>query len=308
MDTNTTKNAILLDIRASIDRRLAELMEGDIARNDRTSAAMRYTLLAPAKRLRGVITVLIGECLGVGRQDCLIPACAIEMAHAASLIVDDLPCMDDATLRRGQPANHLRFGDDVAILAALCLITEAYRVVAEAEELPAETRLRIGTLLSRSLGLDGLIGGQEKDLHGPPATRQSTVSDIHREKTATLFVAAAEAGAIVARASETQISQIRAYAERIGLAFQTLDDIIDALGCSDAAGKDTRRDAGRPNMVTLVGRDRALKDVFMQIQNANALLAEFGGSADNLGALGRSIFEGAWSLAHSAAPTLTKSP
>ncbi len=285
-------------IRKAIDERLGAIMDAQPEGDHDTAAAMRYSLLAPGKRLRGVLTVMVGECLGVDRERCLIPGCAIEMAHAASLVVDDLPCMDDATLRRGLPANHIRFGEDISILASVCLITEAFRIVSESDQLTADMRLRITALLSRSIGLKGLIGGQEKDLRGLAADSEAAaVVVIHRKKTAALFVAAAEAGAIVADASPENMGLVREFAERIGLAFQTLDDIIDTFGYANSAGKNTQQDAGRPNMVSIVGRDRALKDLMLQVQNAKTFLSTFGSLGHPLGQLAQSIFDGAWQLA-----------
>ncbi len=294
--------ATLDDIRSTVDRRLQDLAKEWDPQSSQTGQAMGYSLLAPGKRVRAAVTILVADCFGADRESPLIPACAIEMAHAASLILDDMPCMDDADLRRGRPANHVAFGEEIALLAAFGLLNQAYGLIGTAEALGPSTRMRLSALLSRSIGLDGLIGGQEEDLRGAK-DRDATVSigSVHSRKTGALFVAAAEAGAIVADASERETTCIVEFAGRLGRAFQALDDIIDAYGCANAAGKNTRQDArsdgDRPNLVTMVGRDRALKSLMLQVQRAVDAIGPLGAGAEPLGQLAHSLAEGAFELA-----------
>lgn len=296
-------------IRQSVEARLEayidQLGEDDL----QTTAAIRYSLMAPGKRLRAIVTTLVGECLGADPDLCLVPGCAIEMAHAASLILDDLPCMDDAKLRRGLPANHIRFGDDIAILAAFGLLNHAHGILADCDGMPAAARVRLSSLLSRSVGLAGLIGGQEEDLRGAPMNGCADhVGGVHVRKTAALFVASAEAGAIVAEADEAKLAVVRDFANRLGMAFQTLDDFIDAYSNPGEAGKDTQQDTNRPNMVTTVGRDKALKELLVLVQQAVQALTPFGPDAKSLGQLAQSILDGARQVSRNGTSSFAAAP
>jgi geranylgeranyl diphosphate synthase type II len=222
------------------------------------------------------------------------------MAHAASLILDDLPCMDDARLRRGRPANHIAFGEDIALLAAFGLLNHAYGLIGDAPQIGFEARARLVSLMSRSIGLHGLIGGQEQDLRGTAESPNAiSVGDVHSRKTGALFVAAAEAGAIVAGASRAHTDRILEFAARLGMAFQTLDDFVDAFACTTSAGKDTHQDTDRPNLVTMVGRDRALKSLVLHVQRATDAIEPFGDGAMPLGQLAQSLVDGAFLLSES---------
>lgn len=197
--------------------------------------ALKNAVLGPGKRLRPLLTLsaynyATTEAAGPAEpsDSLLAVACAFELLHAASLIYDDLPCMDNDTLRRGRPALHVAHGEDTALLAAGSLKHMAYKWVKRASPLAAETRLDIIELMADTMGARGLAAGQWYDLHGnPPETRHL--------KTGILFRAAAEAGARCANASPAVHEEVACYANRLGTAFQLLDDLADHDAPEDEA-------------------------------------------------------------------------
>lgn len=243
--------------------------------------SMAYTLLAPSKRVRPVLTLLSAELCG-GRQDRALPAgAAIEMVHAASLILDDLPSMDDAPLRRGRPSNHKAFGEAIAILAAFALLNDAYGTIARAYE-PALAS-RVTALLADSVGVGGLVGGQADDLL---ATDQQIdfemLERIHRGKTGALFVAASTAGALTAGAPADAVRSLEAYAKNLGLAFQIIDDLLDVEGTTAETGKAVRSDARKTTFVSFSGVEGARLLARELCDTADRALQPFGRRADRL--------------------------
>jgi len=242
--------------------------------------SMRYTALAESKRVRAVLALLCAEICG--KPDAAMPvAAAVELVHAASLILDDLPSMDDAPLRRGRKTNHLVYGEAIAILAAFALLNLAYDTVATAY--PGEQGRRIARLLADAIGSDGLIAGQAEDLL---ATEQQisfeTLERIHRRKTGALFSAAATAGAMTAGASPDQIAAVAAYAKNLGLAFQIVDDLLDVEGDPAETGKALRLDAKKTTFVSFSGAEGARQLAAELCATADASLGKFGPRADRL--------------------------
>jgi geranylgeranyl pyrophosphate synthase len=247
---------------------------------DRVTASMRYTLLAPSKRVRAVLALLSAELFGDAMR-ALPAAAAVELVHAASLILDDLPCMDDAPLRRGRPTNHVEFGEATAILAAFGLLNLAYGEIAGAYE-PALARM-LSALLAESVGTSGLIGGQAEDLESAERTIGfETLERIHRRKTGALFTAAATAGAITSEANRDQVAALTAYAKNLGLAFQIIDDLLDVEGDPAETGKAVLSDARKTTFVYFSGVDGARQLAGELCDTANAALAPFGRRADRL--------------------------
>ncbi len=260
-------------LREAVEVRLAALTPPADQNPAALHSSMRHTLLAPAKRARAMLAMLAARELGGDETAALSSACALEMVHAASLILDDLPAMDNASLRRGLPANHMLFGEATAILASIALLNRAYGVIAEDASLSAGARVRLADILSRAVGSDGLVAGQEQDLKwsAPKATRRD-VELVHARKTAALFSAAAEMGAMAAGAAESAIMLMRDFGMKLGLAFQVLDDLIDATASREAAGKDVARDNGKPSLVLSIGLDAARREAQTYIDEANALI------------------------------------
>jgi geranylgeranyl diphosphate synthase type II len=242
--------------------------------------SMRYTALAESKRVRAVLALLCAEICGTS-EPAVPVAAAVELVHAASLILDDLPSMDDAPLRRGRQTNHLVFGEAMAILAAFALLNLAYETVGTAY--PGELGRRIARLLADSIGSDGLIGGQAEDLL---ATEHQisfeTLERIHRRKTGALFSAAATSGAITGGASPEQVAAVAAYAKNLGLAFQIVDDLLDVEGNPAETGKAQRQDVKKTTFVSFSGPEGARQLAAELCATADASIERFGRRADRL--------------------------
>jgi geranylgeranyl diphosphate synthase type II len=257
------------------------------------SRSMAYTVGAPSKRVRPVLTLLAAELCGGTPAHALPAAAVMELVHASSLILDDLPAMDDAPLRRGRKANHLEFGEAIAILAAFGLLNLAYRTLVREYEPAVSARLT--TNLSDAVGLDGLIGGQAIDLL---ATDQQinfeTLERIHRGKTGALFSAAATAGAIVSAASPEAIRSLVAYAKNLGLAFQIIDDLLDVQGNPIETGKAVREDVKKTTFVSFSGIDGARQLAVELCETADLALEPFGRRADRLRQLSAFVAARSW--------------
>ena len=248
--------------------------------------AMRYTLLLPGKRVRGVVVLASAEMLKGRREDALPLACAVEMVHAASLILDDLPSMDDATLRRGKPTLHKVAGEANAILAAFALLNDAFVLVQSAPALKDRARVEASARLGAAIGSEGLVGGQFADLEATGRRLDlDTLEYVHAHKTGALFIAAAELGAITAGARPREIDALRRYAKNLGLAFQITDDLLDYSGDPTTTGKDAGLDRNRTTFVNLCGIDGARRLTDELIATAVSALAPFGRRAAALAGL-----------------------
>lgn len=212
-----------------------EVLATVLPRQSRLEAvhAARAGLLSPGKRVRPLLAVLVAEHLGCSADRILPAACAVEMIHAASLILDDLPCMDDAQTRRGEPSLHRLYGEDIALLAVITLVSEAYAVLAAVPDADEALRLRWVGILARAVGPLGLVGGQERDLHGETDRSLEDIRALHLRKTAVLFSAAAEMGAAAAGADEATLTAARRFGEALGLALQAFDDMADAADAAE---------------------------------------------------------------------------
>lgn len=239
-------------LESIIDRRLRVLLPGEQVAPQILHTAFSYNLLAPGKRLRPLLTLLTSFHFGSRDLVAIDCACAVEMVHAASLILDDLPCMDDAERRRGQSTLHRKFGEDIAVLAGVGLVNMAYGVISTAEGLQAETRSEVASILSSAVGSNGLIGGQIMDLRVRSA-QPNDLEKLNALKTGALFVAASEIGAVIAGAPESHLKHIQGFARELGLAFQIADDVLDKPEHAGKTGKDTGKDVGKPTMRTLLG-------------------------------------------------------
>lgn len=248
---------------------------------DLVQRSMAYTVLAPSKRVRPVLALLCAELCGGTTRRALPAAAAVELIHAASLILDDLPSMDDAPLRRGRPANHREFGEAIAILAAFGLLNEAFGSLARSYE--PELASRLASLLSTSVGVEGLVGGQAADLLATDKPIDfETLERIHRGKTGALFVAAAGAGALTAGASPDAVASLAAYAKNLGLAFQIVDDLLDVAGDPSETGKAVRSDARKTTFVSFSGVEGARQLARELCETADRALQPFGRRADRL--------------------------
>jgi len=254
--------------------------------------SIQHSLLAPGKRARGTLLMLAA---GHGRAmvpTALAPACAVEMVHAASLIFDDLPAMDGATLRRGRQANHRAFGEATAILSGIALLNEAFAVISAEDRLDGDCRTDLSAMLSHAIGLEGLVAGQFHDLRAKPPMSVEEIKSVHEQKTGALFAAAAQMGGRVAGRGDADLERLRAFGMTIGLAFQTFDDLIDAVGSSATAQKTVGADGEKPTLVRALGAEGAEMAASEQMDQAikqvsalgpdGQLLANFAGDLADL--------------------------
>ncbi len=206
--------------------------------------AMRYSLFAGGKRLRPVLAMAAAELFDVAEESLLPVASSLEMIHTYSLIHDDLPAMDDDDLRRGMPTCHVRYGEAIAILAGDALLTRAFQTLVEAPISTPEIRIALIAEVARAAGTSGaLIGGQVLDLlsEGQPVTA-TLLEDIHRAKTGALIRCAVRTGALLGRADGSQLDLLTTYGEKIGLAFQIADDLLDETATTAQLGKTAGKD------------------------------------------------------------------
>ncbi len=260
--------ALLDGERRAVEAALLGVLPPEGARPARLTAAMRYAVLGGGKRIRPVLARLACAAAG-GDPGAITPAaCGIELIHTYSLVHDDLPAMDDDTLRRGRATVHVAFDEATAILAGDALLTEGLRLLATRPEGEAwrPVRAEVTALVAEAVGWRGMVGGQMEDLEatGRARTAGSTgdgerLAWIHRTKTGALIRASLEAGALWAGASEGVRRRLAQWGERLGLAFQIADDILDATATAEELGKSPGKDAasGKLTYVTLYGLDEA---------------------------------------------------
>ena len=277
----TALPAFFIEYQSRIDDTLKALVPDE---GTHVAKAMAYTLGAPSKRVRPVLTLLAAELCGGSVARALPAAAAMELVHTSSLILDDLPSMDNAELRRGRPSNHVMFGEAIAILAAFGLLNHAYGALSRSYE--PSLAATLASLVSEAIGIKGLIGGQAADLL---ATERDIDFDllerIHREKTGALFNASAVAGALTAGAEPGAIAALSAFAKNLGLAFQIVDDVLDVEGDPADTGKAVRQDARKTTFVSFSGVAGAHQLAGELCHAADRALSPFGHNADRLRAL-----------------------
>jgi geranylgeranyl diphosphate synthase type II len=282
--------ATLEDRRRQVEEALRRLKGS--GRAPAVQAALEDSLFAPAKRLRPIVSLLVAEVFRGDPRRILPAGCAVEMVHTASLILDDLPSMDDAQARRGRPACHVAHGEATAILAAFALLNRAYQILAEGWPDGPEAALRtdVARLLAQAVGLDGMIAGQSQDLlmTDRPIDFQ-TLEFIHSRKTGALFTCAAALGAAGARASAAETAAVTAYAKNLGLAFQIVDDLIDVTAEAAAAGKDVGKDLKKTTFVSFSGVAGARQLAEELVAASQEALRGFGPPAQPLRDLARYV-------------------
>jgi geranylgeranyl diphosphate synthase type II len=259
----------------------------------RLEEAIRYSLLAPGKRVRPLLVALACEACGGPLDRCLPAACAVEMIHAYSLIHDDLPAMDDDDLRRGRPTTHKVFGEAMAILAGDALQARALEIVAR-DIRPAAVAARCCALLAEAAGACHLVGGQVADMAEEFQQGDlQTLRAIHDRKTGAMLRVSLALGGQCAGASDEQLAALTTFGAAIGLAFQIADDLLDVRGDADAVGKRVGKDSdkGKLTFPGLLGIDESQRQAQELMEQACAALAVFGARAEPLDALARYIVE-----------------
>jgi len=239
--------------------------------------AMWYSLMAGGKRIRPLLTLEFCRVCGGDVNNSLSAACALEMIHTFSLIHDDLPCMDDDDIRRGKPSCHKAYGEAMALLAGDALLNYAYELIADDENIPCETRIKLISDLSKSVGVSGMIGGQVIDTTYSGDFDEKTLLDMYSMKTGALLKTACKMGCIAAQADENKIKCAENYAEKLGLAFQIIDDILDISGDEKLLGKPIGSDAecGKVTYASLNGIEKSRVYAHKLTDEALEILDEF---------------------------------
>jgi geranylgeranyl diphosphate synthase, type II len=282
-------------LRPRIDEALVGYSKFDADCPAHLAEAIQYALLGPGKRLRPQLVLMATEACG-GSVDAALPAaCAVEMVHAYSLVHDDLPAMDDDDLRRGRPTCHKQFGEAVAILVGDALLARAFDVLATEVEPPAAAA-RCCAILGHAAGPTALVGGQAADLQYAERSSEQAGSleelqEIHKRKTGALFVASLELGGVVAGASAYQIAALTGYGERVGLAFQITDDLLDVAGSQAAVGKRVAKDSqnGKLTFPAVLGVEESRRRAAQLTDEACAIIETLGPTAGPLAALARFV-------------------
>jgi farnesyl diphosphate synthase len=286
MERHAAVAAGLTRAAAAVDRELDRLLPKPAGLHGRALEAMRYAVFVGGKRLRPYLTLAGSKLFDVPETQAIRAAAAIEVLHTYSLVHDDLPCMDDDDLRRGKPTTHRQFDEATAVLAGDGLLTIAFEILAEPQTHPSgDIRARLVSRLAKAAGGEGMIGGQMIDMRS--ADHQYGEAEIillQRMKTGALFEFAAEAGPILANAGEDDQRRLREFARDLGLAFQVADDLIDATGAAETAGKAVGKDAaqGKATLVTIYGVDGARREAKKLAERAADHLSPYGRAADEL--------------------------
>jgi farnesyl diphosphate synthase len=277
--------AALGEAAARVDSFLADVLP---AGDTRLGAAMRHAALGPGKRLRAFLAIESAALFRVPAQQALRAAAAVELVHAYSLVHDDLPCMDDDAMRRGQPTVHVKWDEATAVLAGDALQTLAFEILAApGTGIDPRIQIRLVHRLAQAAGAFGMAGGQALDIAAETAASPLTleeIAELQALKTGALIGWAAESGAILGRSDPAPMQH---YAAALGLAFQIRDDILDVEGQSEVTGKGVGKDAGKgkATFVSLLGIEAAREKARDLVSGACDTLTPYGSAADRLRAL-----------------------
>jgi geranylgeranyl diphosphate synthase type II len=273
----------LEEARASVDAELERLLPPAEEFPPSIHKAMRYSVLAGGKRLRPILCLEAGGLFESERQGLFRLGSALELIHTYSLIHDDLPALDNDDLRRGKPTSHVMFGEATAILAGDALLTLAFEVIAEPQARPADCALRVIHELAHAIGTrGGMVGGQVIDLEtNDCAADAATLEYIHSAKTGAFIRTAVRSGAIHAEANEDDLARVTLYGEKIGLAFQIADDLLDVLGSQAELGKTIGKDEQQHKATypALHGIEASRRIASRLIEQACAALEPYGARA-----------------------------
>jgi geranylgeranyl diphosphate synthase type II len=280
-----TLRAYLEEQRVQVDEELERLLPPATEYPTSIHEAMRYSVFAGGKRLRPILCLETGRLFGGDQKSLVRVGCGLELIHTYSLIHDDLPALDNDDLRRGKPSSHRKFGEATAILAGDALLTLAFEVLSTPGLATADRQLRVIDELCRAIGTRGMVGGQVVDLESTSRdTDAATLEYIHSAKTGAFIRGAVRSGALCASASESDLARVTVYGEKIGLAFQIADDLLDVLGSQQALGKAVHKD-GRHQKATypaLHGIENSQRIAADLVLGASAALAPFGDRARRL--------------------------
>ncbi|WP_163328232.1 polyprenyl synthetase family protein [Desulfurobacterium thermolithotrophum] len=268
----------LKERKAIIDREILKYLPSVPPFGKRLYEAVKYSLTVGGKRLRPILCMAGCEVVGGSYEEALTPACAIEMIHTYSLIHDDLPAMDNDTLRRGHPTTWYKFDEATAILAGDALLNRAFEVLSQ-WNFDCDRKIRVIEEISKASGMLGMVLGQQCDMdaEGRKDVTLEELLFIHRHKTGRLITASVVSGGITGGGSEEEIEALKKYGDSIGLAFQIIDDVLDVVGDQDKIGKNVGSDLekGKVTFVTFFGVDGAKKKAREEIEKAISALELF---------------------------------
>ncbi len=260
---------------------------------DSLRQAIRHSLMAGGKRLRPLLVLMSAQACGCPRQRAMPAACAVEMVHTYSLIHDDLPAMDDDDWRRGQPSCHKVHGEALAILAGDALLTQAFEVIS-CDVQPPAIAAQCCLELARAAGATGMVGGQVDDLQGTGSAGDiAHLERIHRRKTGAMFRVSLRLGGAIAGADPHILSALDEYAEKLGLAFQVIDDLLDIRGTPESLGKSVGKDVRQSKLTfpAMLGIDESERRAADLIRGAQSALRTFGPEAECLNSLACYVLE-----------------
>lgn len=282
----TTFDALIKETAQLVEAALDGFLPRSEGPLGRIADAMRHGALDGGKRLRPFLLIAAADMFAVPRSRSVRAGCAVEMIHCYSLIHDDLPAMDDSDLRRGRPSVHKAFDQATAILAGDALLTQAFEILADGQTHPnAEVRCALALELTRAAGKAGMVGGQMIDIYAEQKSFDlAGIEELQRLKTGALIRYSAVGGGLIGEASEAEIAALAAYAEDLGLAFQIVDDLLDAFGDAEALGKPVGQDADmdKATFVKVLGPEGARNKAKQLVESAKAHLARFGDRAEPL--------------------------
>ena len=287
MSKSPATDAALAGDREAVESALDRLLPGEATPPPDLHRGMRYAVFAGGKRLRPLLVLSGCRACGGSIEQAVAAAAAVEMIHTYSLVHDDLPAMDDDSLRRGKPTTHVVFGEALAILVGDALLTRAVEVLTDGTHspLPAPLRLAVLGTLAAAAGSTNMAGGQALDLQAEGRkVNLAAVEDLHRRKTGALIEASVVAGGQCAGAGEDALRALRRYGSALGLAFQIVDDILDVTGSTHELGKSAGKDerAGKATFPALLGLEASRARAHELADRALASLRDFGPEADSL--------------------------
>ena len=287
--TTTDFQSWLADEKALADKALPQLLPAEDAYPATLHRSIRDGVLQGGKRLRSALVRSLCVALGTDADKGTTVGCAVEMYHASTLVLDDLPCMDDSALRRGKPTIHLAYDEATAILAAESLMMRAFLLVSRpgVDGLPPDAPVApLVAALAEATGSDGLMAGQYLDLYYEDRPCElETLQAIHARKTGRLFRFCAQAAALLAHADTAKSQAAIDYADAFGLAFQISDDILDATGTDESLGKPAGNDVSKSTYVTHLGLDTAKQQLQEAVDSAHDALNRLPGDTAPLSAL-----------------------
>lgn len=287
--------SVIKETAALVEEALDDFLPTQEGPLGRVVDAMRWGALDGGKRLRPFLVIAAADMFDTPRVRSIRVGCAVEMIHCYSLIHDDLPAMDDSDLRRGRPSVHKKFDDATAILAGDALLTQAFEILAEEETHPnGDVRCAVALELARASGKAGMVGGQMIDIYAEQKDFDlAGVTQLQRLKTGALIRFSAVGGGIVGQASPDEVAALSAYAEDLGLAFQIVDDILDATGDAEELGKPAGQDAemDKATFIKLLGMDGAKSKASELVERCKSHLDRFGDAAAPLKGAADFVFE-----------------